>query len=122
MIASNPRRNRQTEPAATRWCAAPSHEFLHHQRNFFSRYPDARIADVNRHGGPAALRAQVDAALCFRVPNRIIDEVVEEETQCQPVTTHRSDVRRQIDLQVEPSLVELRFELLLNVMEQDADW
>ena len=63
----------------------------------------------------------MDTPLRLRILNRIVNEVVEQQAQRQAVAANWPDVWRKIDLQVEPGLVELRLELLLDVIEEDTD-
>src|SRR5881396_1529685 len=112
MVGCDSRCDSEAEAAAAgrRGCAA--HELTSDERKLVFRNPDAGIDDVDMDVASDSGGIEHECPICSSVLDGIVDEVVKQQPQRKPVAFHIRDIGRDVQLELESGLIELRFKVL----------
>src|SRR5256885_12226566 len=117
MVGGYPRCDSEAEAAAARRRGGATYELTGDERDFVFRDPDTGIDHVDMDVTSDARGIEDESPIRTHVLDGVVDKIVKEQPQRKPVAFHIRDTGRDVQFELESGLIELRFKVLLNIVE-----
>src|SRR6185295_2435919 len=117
MVGCYSRCDSETEAAAARRRGCAAYELTSDEGKFVFRNPDAGIDDVDMDSAANSSGIEYQCPIRSSVLDGVVNKVVKQEPQRKPVAFNIRDIGRDVQLELESGLIELRLKVLLNIVE-----